>query len=478
MHTYVSVPAPGASPPVLGAWIEAYRFVYDSAGTIDDGVRKYGADGRTFKISTPARWIVVSTNLGVLKELKDANESVLSIQAAADERNSIKYILSSSIHRDPYHVKIISKYLTLRLETILPEIVEEVCLIFRETLTVGDEWIQIKDYENLLSRCVSATTNKILVGLPLCRDREYLDCLVQLSKRLSRAGLFCDFVPPILKSLIANSLVRRSRVLQTFLSKLGPVFEQRRMTLASRSGKWEEKPNDVIQGIIKAAPPNTSLYNLCIRILYLDFSAIHTTTISITHALHNLATHTEFQDPIRDEIECVLRNSGGWTKQALKDMRKLDSSLKESQRLHPVTTATLMRKALKPCILSDGTHIPKGQWVVTPAYSINRSAQYHSNPENFDAFRFSRLAELDVRRTRQGIAFPNSGYLSFGIGKYACPGRFFAAAELKVLVAYIICNYDFKMSNNKRPRNKFFSFLYSPDFSAKLLFKKRFSDSD
>ena len=96
--------------------------------------------------------------------------------------------------------------------------------------------------------------------------------------------------------------------------------------------------NDVIQGIIEAAPPNTSLYNLCIRILYLDFSAIHTTTISITHALHDLVTHTEFQDPIRDEIECVLRNSGGWTKQALKDMRKLDSSLKESQRLHPVTT--------------------------------------------------------------------------------------------------------------------------------------------
>ena len=185
---------------------------------------------------------MVSTNLGVLKELKDADESVLSIQAAADERNSIGYILSSSIHRDPYHVKIISKYLTLRLETILPEIVEEVCLIFRETLTVGDEWIQIKDYENLLSRCVSATTNKILVGLPLCRDREYLDCLVQLSKRLSRAGLFCDLVPPILKSLIANLLVRRSRVLQTFLSKLGPVFEQRRMTLASRSDKWEEKP--------------------------------------------------------------------------------------------------------------------------------------------------------------------------------------------------------------------------------------------
>lgn len=60
--------------------------------------------------------------------------------------------------------------------------------------------------------------------------------------------------------------------------------------------------------------------------------------MSITQALYDLATHPEFQDPIRDEIESVLSEFGGWTKQALTKMKKLDSSLKESQRLHPVTT--------------------------------------------------------------------------------------------------------------------------------------------
>jgi hypothetical protein len=54
--------------------------------------------------------------------------------------------------------------------------------------------------------------------------------------------------------------------------------------------------------------------------------------------LYDLATHPEFQDPIRDEIENALEEYGGWTKQALSNMKKLDSSLKESQRLYPVTT--------------------------------------------------------------------------------------------------------------------------------------------
>jgi hypothetical protein len=71
-------------------------------------VNQEGARGRTFKISTPARWIVVATDPAVLKELGDADETVLSMQAAANERNSMEYILGSSNHSDPYHVKVIS----------------------------------------------------------------------------------------------------------------------------------------------------------------------------------------------------------------------------------------------------------------------------------------------------------------------------------------------------------------------------------
>jgi hypothetical protein len=63
--------------------------------------------------------------------------------------------------------------------------------------------------------------------------------------------------------------------------------------------------------------------------LYLDFSAIHTTSVSIIQALYDLAAWPEFQDPIRDEIESVLVECGGFTKEALTKMKKLDSTLRE-----------------------------------------------------------------------------------------------------------------------------------------------------
>jgi hypothetical protein len=186
--------------------------------------------------------VIVTTDPGVLKELGNADETILSMQAAANERNSIDYILSAGIHSDPYHVEIISKKLTTRIVAILPEIVEEICLTFRENSSIGNEWAPIYDCDSLLSECISAATNRVLVGLPLCRDKEYLDCLVQLSKRVSRAGLFCDLAPRVLKFLIAKLLVRQSRALRIFLSKVGPLIEQRQSMIAGRNGERDEKP--------------------------------------------------------------------------------------------------------------------------------------------------------------------------------------------------------------------------------------------
>jgi cytochrome P450 len=80
----------------------------------------------------------------------------------------------------------------------------------------------------------------------------------------------------------------------------------------------------------------------------------------------------------------------------------------------------MMRKALKPLTLSDGTHLPKGQWVVAPACAINRSTQYYANPDDFDAFRFSRMREAEAgHETKHQLTCPEKGYLSFGMGKHA-----------------------------------------------------------
>ena len=62
----------------------------------------------------------------------------------------------------------------------------------------------------------------------------------------------------------------------------------------------------------------------------------------LTHALYSLAAHPAFIQPLRDEIESVT-NTNGWTKKAMNELRKLDSVLRESQRMGGASLSTSCR---------------------------------------------------------------------------------------------------------------------------------------
>lgn len=70
--------------------------------------------------------------------------------------------------------------------------------------------------------------------------------------------------------------------------------------------------------------------------LSLTVAAIHATTEALTTALADLVTYPEITPLLREEIIRVVSEEG-WSKQTLYKMKLMDSFLKESQRLHPVS---------------------------------------------------------------------------------------------------------------------------------------------
>jgi hypothetical protein len=61
--------------------------------------------------------------------------------------------------------------------------------------------------------------------------------------------------------------------------------------------------------------------------------------------LYDLAARSEYISPLREEIEELI-SQDGWKKTTIAKMRKLDSFLKESSRLHHLTSGT-SRKYIK-----------------------------------------------------------------------------------------------------------------------------------
>jgi len=71
------------------------------------------------------------------------------------------------------------------------------------------------------------------------------------------------------------------------------------------------------------------------------------------------------------------------------------------------------------------------------------------------------------------FSIPRANHLSaFGHGRHACPGRFFAATEMKLLLAYIIMNYDIKPLAT-RPQKKLIAGSIIPPLKATISVRRR-----
>lgn len=86
------------------------------------------------------------------------------------------------------------------------------------------------------------------------------------------------------------------------------------------------------------------------RQLGMSFAAIHTTTNHLTNVIYDLAARWDQYGPeLREEVvEALVADGGIWRKQTLTKLSKLDSFMKESQRLNPPSarTCTLLLRCM------------------------------------------------------------------------------------------------------------------------------------
>ena len=62
---------------------------------------------------------------------------------------------------------------------------------------------------------------------------------------------------------------------------------------------------------------------------------------SFAYALYRLAAYPEYAKPLREEVEQIVQEEG-WTKNSMGKMRKVDSYLKECQRLDGLGSRTYL----------------------------------------------------------------------------------------------------------------------------------------
>ncbi|EEB86770.1 hypothetical protein MPER_16151, partial [Moniliophthora perniciosa FA553] len=145
---------------------------------------------------------------------------------------------------------------------------------------------------------------------------------------------------------------------------------------------------------------------------------------TFTHALFHLAARTEYIGWLRSELEEHLGlNMDDWSKEKLEKCWKLDSFLRESQRLNGLGAFSLPRKTLVPYKFSDGTVVPAGVTIAAAPTAVHLDPAIYEDPEEFDGFRFYRLrmqATADSpEEVKHRLTSTSVEYLGYGGGRHA-----------------------------------------------------------
>jgi len=387
----------------------------------------------------------------------------------------------------PAVVHTIRANLTPSLVRLNPAIAEEVDAALKLELPPCDAWTRVNIYKKLL-RIVAFVSGRVFIGPELCHDEVYVDAAINFTLDLMAAREAIQGIRPWLRRWKVPFLPEMKKLEQRRAEArafLQPLINARRK---ARGDADYQRPDDMLQWLMDNQDGKFGVMGdreLADNQLGLSFAAIHTTTLTSTNAFYNLAVHPEMADVLRDEIKTVLAENGGvFTSAALQSMKKLDSFLKETLRMDPTSLGGFERMVLKPVTLSNGQVLPAGVRIETSAYGVTQDGSVFADPDRFDGLRFYKLREKGAGSNEKSPAVGAAAHnqfvsvsqhsLAFGYGRHACPGRFFAANEVKMIVARVVLEYDIRNVDGIKERypNVESGNLSLPDSERELLFRK------
>ncbi|TGJ85026.1 hypothetical protein E0Z10_g3717 [Xylaria hypoxylon] len=415
------------------------RFRNDAVAMLQQGYRQF--KGRPWYIPSPLGERLMLPSKYV-EEIKTAPVDEVDFVATFFEMFEGKYTTMGS--RSTLHPRTAKHDLNHYMARILEPVAEEIQDAFDAHLPATDEWRAINVHHAMV-QIVARVSSRMFGGTELSQNQGWVDATINFA-------------------------------LDGFVGSDSSCPQGRRA--ASGSGWVDnagEAPADFLQWMVENAEGKEKEDSFIAQIqLKLSFAAIHTSAAAPTQLLYDLCAMPQYIQPLIDEINQVKQNlsGGGFDKRALGKL------------------ITFERFVQRPHTFSDGFHIPAKTQIGVPTQAISMDPEIYTNPKDFDGFRFSNLRDhIEIREGNDNnkkaaemgkLAYASSNHesMAFGYGRHACPGRWFAGNEIKMIMVYLLENYEFQFPGGKsglenRPPSMNYETQYLPNTQATVEFRKR-----
>ncbi|GBB88509.1 hypothetical protein RclHR1_15020002 [Rhizophagus clarus] len=320
---------------------------------------------------------------------------------------------------------------------------------------IGDQPKVFDNLYHIMTEVISSPIANIFIGEEESKYDEIITAFADFTSGISiflMVPPFLDFIYPglhnyairvIVKSGLFNPAAKNRDALIKHIKKQ----VCKRLQEKEKYGNSWKRPDDFLQDILERDgfdANNINYASLSDKIFVFLFASIHTTAGGCANVMMDLASRPQYIQELYEEqleVHKEADENGILPFEALNNMKKLDSCIRESLRLagHIVTLEHL---TLKDYTFSNGLQVPKDRIINIYTDDVYEDESLQGpNPKSFEPFRH---VDANVPASKLG-----KNYLPFGGGKHACPGRHFAINEIKFFMHNFILNFNFRTKSGK-----------------------------
>ncbi|RIB23035.1 cytochrome P450 [Gigaspora rosea] len=450
--------------PIIG---HTYRLLYDAENFLKECREKYGEPFSLYVFGNVRTFTGVDSTPEVLRnsDVFDHSVGVNKTFPFIDIFKKFTDFKSSFMSR-VVHEQIsgkISVY-TSRMQKELVSGIENFIGDCKEPKVIGK-------IQETLSRIVAKPVVNILLGEECAKFEDIIVSFISAEKALDKmrfAPEFLLYIHPSLYKFVAmiplkfgwNPMTQHRDI---FVQRCKPIIEERICQRKKLGEKYIQK-DDLLDFFISESGTDViddNLLNHLFALIYmLVFAAISTTSRAVSFALfEQLKIHNE---------------SNGYlsTEDVHKKMVKLDCFLKESFR-HSSDIAMLPHTVVSNSYtFSNGITVPKGRDV----YLYSQDTAFNNKLYGETSYEFQPKRHITSFSNGKTVHSPatkvDRSFITFGGGKHACPGRFFAVNEIKICLHKLILKYNIRTESGKIVPSLKISSIKIPPIAG-LIFENR-----
>ncbi|KAH7048182.1 cytochrome P450 [Linnemannia elongata] len=439
--------------------------------------------GPVFQIQCLNQSLTVVSGPSLAREIH-LHES-FSFRDAVEHMTGYRAFIHSVIksHKDidsMLHFRLLRDGVSTKLSSFTPEIVQRMTVMLEQQIgsSEGEEPKLVEWPLVALQNIVAATMAQIFMGSEIAENSQvlqtFINCTHDFGKIINQNTETRDTNRILKNKAQYGYLNAMHKHRQVLFEAAQPVVEQRcqQERLAAEQGVEYDRPQDMLQRMLDNVDEYgfVDLEDICGHLILLILASMHTTLEAGMNVLFYLAAFPDSLQPLHEEIEALLdeqakdreeqrqryREKGTTfsfegtdldpsvdreiTEIVIKRAVKVDSFLKEMFRYRTERLAS-SHLARKDVMLSTGHVIRKGEKVIVNMRSVHQDKVHGENLTEFSPWRF--LGK------NPGAAKASKDYMTFGLGKFTCPGRFLAVHDLKIMIALIVTKYSSLVSQDK-----------------------------